>query len=302
MTGYLHKDYAHSLEEFGSIVKLSRCQGWILKRQIPGFSYCDAVGCYPFFACQNWSQLHADLEGLKNELICLSIVTDPFGDYDETYLHLCFQDVVIPFKKHYIIDLSRPMETYVSDHHQRYSSKALQKVYVEKCENPTEFIEDWIKLYENLIYRHSIKGISAFSKNSFAKQFEVSGIVAFRAVFEGTTIGMLLWYVWDDVGYYHLGAYSDCGYEMRASFALFWFAIEYFTADNLQRINLGAGAGVEGNGEDGLSRFKRGWSNGTQTAYFCGRIFNYRAYESLVTEKGLEDTKYFPRYRQGEFG
>jgi hypothetical protein len=246
--------------------------------------------------------LHADLEDLENDLICLSIVTDPFGDYDETYLHRCFQDVVIPFKKHYIIDLGRPMETYVSDHHQRYSSKALQNVNVEKCVNPTEFIDDWVKLYENLIDRHNIKGITAFSKSSFAKQLNVPGIVAFRAVFEGTTIGMLLWYVRDDVGYYHLGAHSDLGYEMRASFALFRFAIEYFTKGNLQRINLGAGAGLEGNGKDGLSRFKRGWSTGTQTAYFCGRIFNYRVYKSLVTEKGVTDKKYFPEYRQSEFG
>ncbi len=302
MTGYSHQEYTHSLKEFGSPIKLKRCDGWILKRQIPGFSYYDAMGCYPLFACRNWSQLHADLEDLDNELICLSIVTDPLGDYNETYLRQCFHDVVIPFKNHFIIDLNRPMKTYVSDHHQRYSRKALQNVYVEKCKTPREFIEDWVKLYENLIDRHNIKGIAAFSKNSFQKQFYIPGIVVFRAVFEGTTIGMLLWYVLDNVGYYHLGAYSDCGYEMRASFALFWYAIEYFTTTNVQWIDLGAGAGVKSKGKDGLSRFKRGWSTGTKTAYFCGRIYNHRVYDSLVTEKGVAATKYFPKYRQGEFG
>jgi hypothetical protein len=301
MAGYLHKDYANSLAEFGSLIKLPRCRGWILKRQIPDISYCDAMGCYPFFACRDWSQLHADIEDLRNDVICLSLVTDPFGDYDETYLHRCFEDVVTPFKKHYIIDLNRPMETYVSDHHQRYSRKALQDLYVERCQNPTEFIDDWAKLYKNLIDRHNIKGITAFSKSSFAKQLRVPGIVVFRAAVEGTTIGMLLWYVRNGVGYYHLGAYSNRGYEMRASFALFRFAIEYFTKDNLQWINLGAGAGVERNSEDGLSRFKRGWSTGTLTAYFCGRIFNHRVYESIVAKKGVADTNYFPEYRRGEF-
>jgi hypothetical protein len=189
----------------------------------------------------------------------------------------------------------------MSDHHKRYSSKALQNVYVEKCENPTGFIDDWVKLYEHLIDRHNIRGIPAFSKSSFVRQLNVPGIVAFRATFEGTTIGMLLWFVRDDLGYYHLGAYNDCGYEMRASFALFRFAIEYFTTEKLQRLNLGTGAGLEGNGNDGLSRFKRGWSTGTRTVYFCGRIFNYRIYESLVTEKCVADTKYFPEYRRGEF-
>ena len=302
MAGYLHKDYANSFAEFGSLIELPRCHGWVLKRRIPGISHCDAMGCYPFFACRDWSQLHADLEDLQNDLICLSMVTDPFGDYNETYLHRCFQDVVAPFKKHYVIDLSRPMETYISDHHQRYSNKALQSVVVEKCPKPAAFIDDWVKLYQNLIDRHRITGIASFSNSSFAKQLNVPGIVAFRAVFESATIGMLLWYVRNGIGYYHLGAYSDRGYEMRASFALFRFAIEYFANDNLQWINLGAGAGVAGNGDDGLSRFKRGWSTGTLTAYFCGRIFDHRIYASLVTGKGAADTKYFPEYRLGEFG
>jgi hypothetical protein len=301
MAGYLHKDYANSLSEFGSLIELPRSHGWILRRQIPGISYCDAMGCYPLFACLDWSQLHADLEDLKNDLICLSVVTDPFSDCDETYLHRCFQDVVMPFKKHYVIDLSRPMDTYLSDHHQRYSNKALQVVSVEKCHNPTEFVDDWVELYENLIDRHNIKGIAAFSKYSFSKQLNVPGIVVFRAVFEGKTIGMLLWYVRNGVGYYHLGAYSNRGYEMRASFALFRFAIEHFSKDKLQWINLGAGAGIQDDGKDGLSRFKRGWSTGTLTAYFCGRIFNYRIYESLVTKKSVTDTNYFPEYRRGEF-
>lgn len=301
MTGYLHQDYAQSLAEFGSPIKLSRSEGWILKRQIPGFSCYDAMGCYPLFTCRDWPQLQADIEDLKDELICLSLVTDPFGNYDETCLRRCFQDVVIPFKKHYIIDLGRPIETYVCDHHRRYARKALQKVYVEKCENPREFIDDWVRLYANLIERYNIKGITAFSRNSFEKQLRVPGIIAFRAVFEDTTIGMLLWYVQDEVGYYHLGAYNDRGYEMRASFALFWFAIEYFVDSGLCWLNLGAGAGVEGNDEDGLSRFKRGWSTGTRTTYFCGHVFDHGRYSKIIKAMSISTTDYFPAYRLAEF-
>ena len=40
---------------------------------------------------------------------------------------------------------------------------------------------------------------------------------------------MALWYVSGDTGYYHLGACSEVGYELRALFGLFWYAIEYFT-------------------------------------------------------------------------
>jgi hypothetical protein len=80
VTGYLHPLYAESLSEFGTPYELARCRGWILKRQIPGFSYYDAMGCYPLFPCQDWSKLSGDLEELGDQLVCLSVVTDPFGD------------------------------------------------------------------------------------------------------------------------------------------------------------------------------------------------------------------------------
>ena len=88
------------------------------------------------------------------------------------------------------------------------------------------------------------------------------------------------------------GAYSDTGYELRASFALFWVAIEYFAATDLQWLNLGAGAGVR-NSKDGLTRFKRGWSNGTRTAYFCGRIFDRAKYLKVTRSKGLSRATIF---------
>ena len=83
MTGYMHPGYVESLKEFGTPRALPRCRGWILERQIPGYPYHDAMGCYPLFACQDWSQLHLDLEEVGSELVSLALVTDPFGEYDE---------------------------------------------------------------------------------------------------------------------------------------------------------------------------------------------------------------------------
>jgi len=48
VTGYLHHSYADSLAEFGTPYLLPKSGGWILKRQIPGFTYSDGMGCYPF--------------------------------------------------------------------------------------------------------------------------------------------------------------------------------------------------------------------------------------------------------------
>jgi hypothetical protein len=300
LAGYMHPGYAESLAEFGTPCELSRCRGWILERQIPGFPYRDAMGCYPLFACQDWSQLGADLEDIGYDLVSLALVTDPFGAYKLAYLHWCF-DVVIPFKQHFIVDLSHPPNTFVSHHHQRYARRALENVQVERCQDPIQFVDEWINLYATLIERHNIKGLARFSRLAFGKQLKIPGIVVFRALCKETTVGMTLWYIQREVGYYHLGAYSTTGYKLRASFALFWFAIEYFAGNGLRLLNLGASPGVKDGNADGLCRFKRGWSTGTRTAYFCGRIFNHERYAEIVKAKGISATDYFPAYRQGEF-
>ncbi len=78
--GYAHREYAESLAEFGTPRSLPECGGNILERRIPNFSYHDAMGSYPMFACQNWSRLRADLENIRDELVSLSLVTDPFWE------------------------------------------------------------------------------------------------------------------------------------------------------------------------------------------------------------------------------
>jgi hypothetical protein len=301
LTGYMHPAYAQSLAEFGTPRELPRSGGWVLEQEISDFSYKDAMGCYPLFACQDWSQLSADLEKIEDELIALSLVTDPFGEYTPVYLQQCFADIVIPFKAHFITDLHCLPSTFVSSHHRRYARKALRNLRVERCEQPRQFLDPWLNLYATLIERHDVKGIRAFSKSAFAQQLSLPGITAFRAVYKETTVGMLLWYMQNEVGYYHLGAYSPRGYELRASFALFWFAIEYFAANGLRWLNLGAGAGIGSNGSDGLTRFKRGWATGTRTAYFCGRIFDQARYDEIVKVKGISADDFFPVYRKGEF-
>jgi hypothetical protein len=172
---------------------------------------------------------------------------------------------------------------------------------VEQCANAEDYLDDWVKLYGNLIERHDIKGLVAFSRNSFAGQLKVPGMVAFRAVSNGETVGMLLWYIQNKIGYYHLGAYNPRGYELGASFALFWTAIRHFAESGLQWLNIGAGAGTGNDGTDGLTRYKKGWSTGTRTAYFCGRIFDQMKYQEIVEAKGIQPTKFFPAYRLGEF-
>jgi hypothetical protein len=301
VTGYANADYAASLAEFGSPRLLPASGGWILERSIPETVYRDAMGCYPLFACRDWSRLADDMENLGKEFISLVLVTDPFGDYTEESLRHTFKDLVTPFKGHFVVDLAATPETFLHPHHRRNARKALEVISVETC-RAAESIKEWTSLYTNLVARHDIRGIARFSDSSFALQSKVPGAVMLRATHEGRTVGMTWWFVSEGVGYYHLGAYSDAGYELRASFGLFSRAIELFRADGLRWLNLGAGAGLANDPQDGLTRFKRGWSTGTRTAYLCGRILDHSRYAEMVEAKGVAPTDYFPAYRKGEFG
>jgi hypothetical protein len=262
------------------------------------------MGCYPLFACLDWSKLDLDLEELSDDLVSVAIVADPFGDYDPARLRKCFPTLVTPFKEHLVTDLSRAPESFVAAQHRRKARKALERLEVERCEDAMLFLNDWIELYANLIERHGIRGLSAFSDGAFKAQLAVPGISMFRATHNNETVGITLWYTErytdGEVAYYHLGAYSEPGYKLEASFALFWRALEWFSSQGVKWLNLGAGAGLS-DSKDGLTRFKRGWSTGTRTAYFCGRIFDQSKYEEAMRDRNITASDYFPAYRQGEF-
>jgi hypothetical protein len=297
--GYLHPGYAESLAEFGTPRLLPRSEGWALEREVPGFPFRDAMGCYPLFACQDWSQLPSDLDGLGGQWVSLALVADPFGAYDPADLCRWF-DVVRPFKEHFVTDLRRPPQAVVSKHRRHLARKALRRLSVERCAEPVRHLGEWLGLYATLTQRHRLRGVQAFSERAFARQLSVPGITMFRAVSRGTTVGADLWYEQGEVGYGHLAALSPEGYRLGASYALLWSAIEYF-AGRVRWLHLGAGAGAGNAGDDGLTAFKRGWATGTRTAYFCGRVFDRQRYAEAANARGAPADDYFPAYRKDEF-
>lgn len=296
-TGYAASEYPHALAAFGTPRHLVQAGAWLLQVPVPDSDYQDARGPYPLFTCQNWSALVDELVALKDEIVSVILVVDPFSAVQSDVLAHIFPDVCYAYKDHFIIDLSRPADEIISPRHMRNVKKAQALVQVEHCDNPYLHLGTWCELYANLVQRHAITGIAAFSPESFRAQFNVPGLDVFRAHIDGETVGMVLWVQQNGVGYYHLAAYSDRGYETRSSFALFYSAIQYFSG-KLNWLNLGAGAGIQGDSSDGLTQFKRGWSTGTRPAYLCGRILNPTAYQHLVKTSGVSESSFFPLYRK----
>lgn len=251
------------------------------------------------FACHDWAKLPLDVEGLS-DLVTLSLVADPFGDFSPADLHQSF-DVVVPFKEHFIVDLETSVHDIGSDHHRYYARKSLRTVGVELCADPTQYLEEWVGLYQHLIDRQTLTGVRAFSSASFAIQLGIPGMVMFRATLDGQTIGLDLWYVQGDVVYGHLAAYSPLGYRTRASYAVKSHVISHFR-DKVRWIDLGGAPGQTGMGQNGLTQFKKGWATGTRTAFFCGLVLDADRYAAMTGRLGQPGTDYFPAYRVGEFG
>jgi hypothetical protein len=301
MTGYLHPLYAKSLSEFGTPVELPECGGWLLERRIPNSDLNDAMGCYPLFCCIDWTLLAADIQKVKDRYVTISLVADPFAPITAADLSQYFQ-LVRPFKKHFVIDVSDSTDRHINRHHRYYARRALKQMQVRLVEDPKAALDHWMRLYQILVGRHHLRGIKAFSRTAFAGQFEVPGLVAFLVSRNGRTIGMHLWYIQSGIAYSHLSAFDEEGYSLRAAYALHWFAIQEFKRNHMQDvrwIDLGAGAGVRENGRDGLSVFKRGWATVEKVKYFCGSIFDPRNYKSLTATSRI-DLGYFPLYRTGE--
>jgi hypothetical protein len=247
------------------------------------------------FACSDWSQLAGDLEALSDRLVCASAVLEPFAAASPAQLSAAFPDVCYEYKRHYITDLSRPLVRTTASHHRRNVRKALAAVDVSQPPRDAAFLAAWQGLYGNLVRRHGITGIAQFSPLAFARQLSVPGCTAYAASHAGEICGATLWYVNGEVAYYHLAAYSDRGYELGASFALFWTALADFAKLGIRWAALGAGAGTTA-APSGLTRFKQGCATETRPVYFCGRVLQPETYRRL-TRNAPPGVSYFPAYR-----
>jgi hypothetical protein len=296
--GYRHADYAASFAEFGTPVWLSGCGGWVLRRRIQGTAREDASGCYPLFVCGDWQAFGGDLRSLTGDLVTLTVVTDPFATAGAAELARTF-DVVMPFKEHVVVDLRAP--SAASSHHRKYAGRALRALTVDRCEQPLAHLDEWVALYGRLVRAHGIRGMRAFSRDSFARQLSAPGAVMFRASRDGSTVGLHVWFADGEFAYAHLGATSLEGRAVMAAYGLYAAAFEWF-APRVRWLSLGAAAGtIEPTGGDGLTFFKQGWSPLRSQVYICGKVLDAAAYAGLVDSAAADAPPYFPEYRRGEF-
>jgi hypothetical protein len=251
------------------------------------------MGCYPLFCCAHWDRIHRDLAELERSLVSVVLVSDPFAPVDSEYRAACFPDFYRFYKNHYVVELDKPVKQNVKRRHLEYARHALRQVDVELVSTPHEHLEEWVDLYGQLVKRHDITGLRAFSRTAFEQQLRVPGAVMFRATRNGTALAYHLWYTQDDVAYSHLICSSEQGYTLRAAYALYLTAIEHFRT-RLACLDLGGGTSAA---TDGLVRFKAGWASCTRPVFLCGRILDHDRYQQLATRSRTAPETFFPTYR-----
>ena len=297
--GYQHSLYAQSFSEIGIPIFLPKSKGWLIKRQILNTSYFDAMGPYPLFFCKDWGLLIEDLEALKEQIVSVSLVISPFSVLPQEDFKRYF-DQFHTYKAHYILDLSLPLISTISKNKRRNAIRALREVSVDLVKSPNIDLHEWFDLYRNLIKRHHIQGIRAFSQESFEKQIAIPNTHYFRAVYENTVVGGNLFYIHGDVAYAHLSAFTEVGYETGAPYAIKWVALGHLS-DVVRWVNFGGRPDVENSKNTGLDQFKLGWSNRSDYSYYCGKILNDDVYDALVCSLKISDMSFFPAYRKGDY-
>jgi len=155
-------------------------------------------------------------------------------------------------------------------------------------------------LYEHLMKRHNCNDMRAFSREGFRRLLAMPGVILFRALKNGKTVGAQVVLLSGEVAHVHLAAFMPEGYKSGASYFLDWHALDYLR-DRARFLNLGGGTGIGDTDTDGLARYKQGWSTEWRTTYLLGAVLDPTVYEQLGGGNSNGVSNYFPRYRAGEY-
>lgn len=299
MDGYQHHLYAKSFSEIGEPLFLHRANGWLIKRQIPNSPLYDAMGPYPLFFCKNWDFLIEEIDSIKDQVLTVALVIGPFEDIPkEAFTH--HFDIFQSYKDHYVLDTTLPYHEIISRSHQHAALKSLRKIEVDLQISPNIDIDEWCYIYNKLIQHHNITGIRAFSYESMLNQIAIPNTHYYRALCDGEIIGGNLFFIQNDVAYYHLSCSTETGYKLHANYATIWTAI-IDLSKKVRFIGFGGGTKTNDGKLDGLSQFKKGWSSSTKKSFFLGKINNKQQYMDLLENKSISDIAWFPAYRSGEY-
>jgi len=293
---YATEAYAHTLGTLGDAVAVPEWRNWVLRRLIDGGRDFDAIGAYPVAAIDRAADIAGGIERLRRlELVSVVLVTDPFLRPPLAALEKAF-DVARPFKTHYLHDNGAGPPRY-SKHHRHALRQARATVRrIDLAAN----MSAWTALYSELVVRRRITGPAAFSDAAFRRLAALPGLTGFGAYVGDNLVACHLWLDDGRRAHSHLAAANAAGHASGAAYLLYDAAIRHFAS--VETIDFGGAAGLRDDRNDGLARFKRGFSNRSESAYLCGKVLDAHRYGELCAGRGVSGgmtgQAFFPAYRE----
>ena len=281
--------YAESLSHVGEPFAVRDWDSHLLIRGVEG-GRRDATGPYPLTVIAPDADIKAGLARLKAEgMVSIVLVLD---DIQRPPLDaLKAFDFVRPFKTHHLHD--RTLVTFAYGRHHRYNVKRAHGQVRAVEISLADHLDDWQRLYQELVGRHRLSGVHAFPTVHFKILSQLPGVRTFGAFADGVLVSAHLFVTHGDYAISHLVASTAQGYELGAAYAVNDAALEGL--GTCQVINFGGGAGSGDDPSGGLARFKAGFSNRIAQSYLCGKVLDHVAYDKLSA--GLDKSDFFPAYR-----
>jgi len=288
---YATAAYAQSLAHAGDPLAIPEWDSQVLTRKTPCGGRRDATGPYPLAVIAPEADIADGLDRLEDAgLVSVVVVLDdrlrpPLEDIAAAF------DFVRPYKSHFIHDRGiGPLQ--LAKHHRYEVRRALLQVEVAEFDLADQ-LPAWQALYGQLVARHGLSGVQAFSPAHHQALARLPGLRAFGGFVGGRLVSAHLFVTHHGYAVSHLAASSTEGYARGAAYAVNDFAVAALS--DCEAISFGGAAGAGDDPADGLVRFKRGFANRTVTAWLAGKVFDPAAYAAL--SKGRDDKGYFPAYR-----
>ena len=285
---YATEAYAEALSFLGQPTHVHAWGAFVLARKIAGNDK-DALGVYPRTPIVSGGDLAAGLNQLSEDgLVSAVVVPEPLGAPSQDRLRAAF-DVCQPFKTHLLMERRRGFSP--SKHHVDLIRRGGRRCLVSEVALSSN-LQSWRQLYDVLVERHSIEGVTNFPDEYFERLARLDAVTTFQARVDGAVAGMSIWVYYDGIATSHLSVTNALGYRNSASYALYAAAFDHFTSADF--FDLGGSAGHRDDPLDGLFQFKQGFANSEIRSTLCGAILDRARYRQLA---GDRVTEFFPAYR-----
>lgn len=193
---------------------------------------------------------------------------------------------VIKDRKTVFLDLNQDIDTirasFSSSTKRAIKKASKNKLYLKVFENDFSLKDEFVALYNETMDRVGSIPYLFFNKEYFDSLFNLPSVIQFVVEYQNEVIASSVCFYSKYYFHYHLGASKKDFLNIRPNDFLFEEMIKYSKLKNCKYIHFGGGN--TNSQEDGLYKFKKGFSRDTAKFYIGKKIHNQEVYNEVVKQ------------------